>query len=57
MSSILKNPHDEKYRMIKKTNAAIKSKLLSLQGGISDLITHLGYTDVRNIIVYKLMLI
>ena len=32
--------------MIKKTNAAIKSKLLSLKGGITDLIALLGYIEV-----------
>lgn len=40
------NPHEEKFRFIKKTNAAIQKKLLALEGGIHDLILALGYIDV-----------
>lgn len=41
------NPHEEKFRVIKKTNAAIQKKLLALKGGIHDLILALGYIDVN----------
>jgi hypothetical protein len=43
----MKSPNEEKFRMIKKTNAAIQKKLLALQGGIHELITDLGFMDVR----------
>jgi hypothetical protein len=46
----LKNPSDEKFRLVKKTNAALKAKLFSLEGGIADLILALGYVDVSNLI-------
>jgi len=42
----MKSPHDEKFRMIKKTNATIQKKLLSLQGNMRDLILDLGFIDV-----------
>jgi hypothetical protein len=32
--------------MLKKTNPKIRDKLLSLKGGIKELIVALGYTDV-----------
>ncbi len=43
----MKNPTDEKFRMVKKTNAALKAKLFALVGGIDDLLLALGYIDVR----------
>lgn len=43
--SVIKNPNEEKFRMIKKTNPAIQKKLMNLQG-ITDLILELGYIDV-----------
>eukprot|EP00344_Euplotes_crassus_P006458 CAMPEP_0196996226 /NCGR_PEP_ID=MMETSP1380-20130617/2159_1 /TAXON_ID=5936 /ORGANISM="Euplotes crassus, Strain CT5" /LENGTH=189 /DNA_ID=CAMNT_0042412123 /DNA_START=1 /DNA_END=570 /DNA_ORIENTATION=- len=44
IKNILKSPHEEKFRNIKKTNKAISTKLLSLSG-IEDLILALGYKD------------
>ena len=51
MISLLKNPHEEKFRMIKKSNPAIQKKLLALKGGIHELILSLGYFDVTNILI------
>jgi hypothetical protein len=45
--SIINKPHDEKFRMIKKNNAAIQKKLLGLNGGVHELLLALGYIDVR----------
>lgn len=46
LSSILKNPTDQKFRVFKKSNKAIQSKLLALQpsGAMIELIEALGYT-------------
>ena len=46
--SILKNPTDQKFRVFKKSNKAIQSKLLSLQptGAMIELIEALGYTHL-----------
>ena len=44
----MKNPKDEKFRMIKKTNGTIQKKLLGLKGGINELIQALGYVEVIN---------
>ena len=44
IKNILKCPHEEKFRNIKKTNKAITSKLLSISG-IEDLLLALGYAD------------
>ncbi len=44
----MKNPNEEKFRMIKKTNPAIQKKLLSLKGGINELIAGLGFLDVTH---------
>lgn len=43
--SILKNPNEEKFRMIKKTNATIQKKLLNVSQ-INELIVALGFVDV-----------
>lgn len=43
MHNILKDHNDQKYRSFKKTNAKIQSTLLSLAGGIDDLITMSGF--------------
>jgi PUB domain len=44
----VKNPRDEKFRMIKKTNEAIKKKLLSLTPltTLHDLILTMGYVEL-----------
>merc|ERR1712130_226540 len=44
--SILKNPTDDKFRALKKTNKAIQQKLMSLKpdGVVIELIEALGYT-------------
>lgn len=47
--SIIKNPHDDKFRTIKKSNAAIQKKLMNIKG-IHDLIMAIGYLDVIYII-------
>lgn len=44
--SILKDPKKEQFRMLKKSNPKIQKTLMSLSGGIHDLIIALGYTDV-----------
>ena len=48
ISNILKNPTDEKFRVLKKSNKAISSKLMSLQptGKVMELLFALGYTDI-----------
>ena len=38
VGNIIKDPSEQKYRKFKKTNAKISSTILSLQGGIDDLI-------------------
>ena len=47
-SSILKNPSEEKFRILKKTNKAIQNKLLSLEPKetVHDLLMALGYADL-----------
>lgn len=44
--SILKNPTDDKFRVLKKSNKTIAQKLLGLQpsGVVIELIEALGYT-------------
>ena len=44
MGNILKNPHEDKYRQLKKTIPKIQSTLFSLKGEIDALIEALGYT-------------
>lgn len=39
--------------MIKKSNSIIQNKLLSLKGGIDDLILTLGFVDVISFLVFK----
>lgn len=48
ISNIFKNPADEKYRVLKKTNKSIAAKLMSLQpnGKVLELLFALGYTDI-----------
>ena len=48
MCSIVKNPHEEKFRMIKKTNAAIQKKLLGIKASksVHELLLSLGYLDM-----------
>jgi len=48
ISNILKNPADEKFRVLKKTNKAISAKLMSLQpsGKVMELLLALGYTNI-----------
>lgn len=46
IGNILKSPNDDKFRTLKKTNKAIQSRILSLKGGINELILALGYTDL-----------
>ncbi len=45
LNNILKNPREEKFRMIKKTNAAIQSKLLSVKG-VPELLEALGFISI-----------
>lgn len=40
----VKNPEEAKYNRFKRTNAKVASKILSLQGGINDLIQGMGFT-------------
>ena len=44
-SNIVANPTEDKYKKFKQTNAKIAATLLSLQGGINDLIVALGFTS------------
>jgi len=46
IGNILKSPNEDKFRTLKKTNKAIQSRILSLKGGINELILALGYTDL-----------
>jgi len=48
ISNILKNPTDQKFRVLKKSNKAIQAKLLSLQpsGVIIEMVEALGYTNL-----------
>jgi len=48
ISNILKNPTDQKFRVLKKSNKAIQAKLLSLQpsGVIIEMVEALGYTSL-----------
>ena len=43
-SNIVANPTEDKFKRFKQTNAKIAATLLSLQGGINDLIVALGFT-------------
>ena len=40
----VKNPEEAKYNRFKRTNAKVASKILSLQGGINDLIQSMGFS-------------
>ena len=40
----LKSPEEAKFNSFKRTNAKVVEKILSLQGGINDLIVALGFT-------------
>ena len=40
----VKNPEEAKYNRFKRTNAKVASKILSLQGGINDLIQNMGFS-------------
>ncbi len=46
--SLIKNPHDEKTRTLKKTNVHIQGKLMSLKppGAVKKLIEALGYIEL-----------
>jgi len=48
VSNILKNPGEEKFRLLKKSNKAIQGKLMALQPmeKVEELLTALGYTAV-----------
>jgi len=46
IGNILKSPTEDKFRTLKKTNKAIQGRILSLKGGIHELILALGYTDL-----------
>ena len=46
LGNILKDPKEEKFRLIKKTNPKVKAKLLDLKGPIQDLLVEIGYADV-----------
>lgn len=48
ISNILKNPTDEKFRVLKKTNKAIQAKVLGMQPDdcVMELIHALGYVDI-----------
>ena len=48
MVSIIKNPHDEKFRLIKKSNPAIQKKLLGIKASaeVRNLILALGYIEM-----------
>jgi hypothetical protein len=45
VSNIVKNPTEDKYKKFKKTNPKIAGTVLSLQGGINDLILAMGFTS------------
>ena len=47
ISNILKNPAEEKFRMIKKSNKAIQAKLMVLQPAakLQELLANLGYVE------------
>ena len=40
----IKNPEEAKFNSFKRTNPRIVEKILSLQGGINDLIVAMGFT-------------
>jgi len=48
ISNILKNPTDEKFRILKKSNKTIQAKLLSLNpyDSVISLLTALGYVEM-----------
>ena len=43
VSNIVTNPTEDKFKKFKKTNPKIASTILSLQGGINDLILAMGF--------------
>ena len=45
VSNITTNPTEDKYKKFKKTNPKIAGTVLSLQGGIVDLILAMGFTS------------
>ena len=45
VNNILKDPSEAKFRSFKKSNKKIQDTILSLKGGIDDLITTLGFTS------------
>ena len=45
VSNIVKNPTEDKYKKFKKTNPKIAGTVLSLQGGINDLILAMGFAS------------
>ena len=48
VTNILKNPQEEKFRILKRTNKTIQAKLMSLQptDAVMDLLTALGYVVI-----------
>ena len=44
MDNKLKSPEEAKFNSFKRTNAKVVEKILSLQGGINDLIVALGFS-------------
>lgn len=44
----MKNPEEAKFNGFKKTNPKVVEKILSLQGGINDLIQALGFTSTSD---------
>lgn len=48
MTNILKNPQEEKFRILKMTNKTIQAKLMSLQPSeaVMELLTALGYIQI-----------
>ena len=44
VSNIIKNPTEDKYKKFKTTNAKISGSVLSLQGGVTELLAALGFT-------------
>ena len=44
VNNIIKDPAEQKFRSFKRTNAKIASTILSLQGGIEELIQAMGFT-------------
>ena len=44
----MKNPEEAKFNSFKKTNPKVVEKILSLQGGINDLIMAMGFTSTAD---------